>query len=89
MSGPAAACTPTGSHIAPLRHDAARLLGVPRAWLPLHETKADRRAAAVRLRGYFRGMGFERLGRTWVYALPLNLIVPDATELLGGGPEQR
>lgn len=72
------------SLIAPLRHDAARLLRVPRAWLPAHGSKADRRAAAVRLRGYFRGMGFERLGRTWYYALPLNLIVPGATELLGG-----
>ena len=76
------------SIIAPLRHDAASLLGVPKVWLPLHETKEQRRAAAVRLRRYFRRMGFERLGRTWVYALPLNLIVPDAKELLGGGPEQ-
>jgi hypothetical protein len=60
------------------------MLGVPKSWLPRHESKADRRAAAVRLRGYFRGMGFERLGRTWYYALPLNLVTPTAAELLGG-----
>jgi hypothetical protein len=73
------------SFIAPLRHDSAPLLRVPRSWLPLHEAKVDRKAATVRLRGYFRTMGFERLGRSWYYALPLNLIVPGATELLGNG----
>jgi hypothetical protein len=77
------------SFIASLRHDAARMLGVPKSWLRRHEGKDDRRAAAVKLRGYFRTMGFERLGRSWYYALPLNLIVPGATELLGGGPEGR
>jgi hypothetical protein len=52
------------SCIAPLRHDAARLIGVPRAWLPWHEGKADRRVAAVKLRGHFRGMGFRAYPRT-------------------------
>ena len=75
------------SFIAPLRHDAAQFLRVSKSWLPRHEGKADRKAATVTLRGYFRGMGFEGLGRTGYYALPLNLIVPGATELLGGGPE--
>jgi hypothetical protein len=75
------------SFIAPLRHDAAPLLRVPKAWLPRREGKNARKAATVRLRGYFRGMGFERLGRTWYYALPLNLMVPGATELLGGGSD--
>ncbi|QDU20549.1 hypothetical protein [Urbifossiella limnaea] len=73
------------SYIAPLRHAASRMLGVPKSWLPSHERKADRRAAAVRLRGYFRGMGFERLGRSWYYALPLNMVTPSASELLGPG----
>jgi hypothetical protein len=72
------------SLVASLRHDAARMLGVPKAWLPRHETKDDRQAAKVRLRGYFRRMGFEGLGRTGYYALPLNLIVPGAAELLKG-----
>jgi len=30
------------SFIASLRHDAARMLGVPKSWLPRHESKADR-----------------------------------------------
>jgi hypothetical protein len=77
------------SFIASLRHDAAPLLRVPKSWLPRHETKDDRKVAAVRLRGYFRQMGFERLGRTGYYALPLNLVTPNATELLGGGPVDR
>ncbi len=74
------------SFVAPLRREAASLLGVPKRWLPLHETRDDRRAAAVKLRRYFRGMGFERLGRSWYYALPMNMVTPTATELLGGGP---
>ncbi len=82
-------CGLTVSLVAPLRHDAVWMLGVPKKWVPVHEAKVDWRAAAVRLRGYFRHMGFERLGRSWYYALPLNLIVPGATELLGGGPEVR
>jgi hypothetical protein len=73
------------SHIAPLRHDAAPMLRVPAAWLPGHDTEAARRAAVVTLRRYFRGMGFERLGRSRYYALPLNLMTPGAKELLGGG----
>ena len=76
------------SFIAPLRHDAAPLLRVPKSWLPRHDGEESRRAALVRLRGYFRLMGFERLGRSWYYALPLNRIVPGATELLGGAPEE-
>jgi len=74
------------SFIAPLRYDAAPLIRVPKSWLPSHAGEEERRAALVRLRGYFRLMGFERLGRSWYYALPLNLIVPGATELLGGEP---
>jgi hypothetical protein len=76
------------SYIAPLHHDGARLMGLPKSWIPHHETKHGSRAAAVRLRKYFRRMGFKRLGRTPYYALPMNLIVPDTTELLGGGPQE-
>jgi hypothetical protein len=71
------------SLIAPLRRDAAKLLGIPKGWLPRHEGKQERRTALVRLRGYYRRMGFERLGRTPYYALPMNQIVPTAAELLG------
>jgi hypothetical protein len=72
------------SFFASLRYDAASLLRVPESWLPRHETKADRRAATVRLRGYFRQMGFERPDRSWYDALRLNLVRPTAAEFLGG-----
>ncbi|MDB5313895.1 MAG: hypothetical protein JWO38_8097 [Gemmataceae bacterium] len=74
------------SLIAPLRHDAAKFLKVPAPWLPRHPNTEERRAAAVRLRGYYRRMGFRRLGRTPYYALPLNQVTPNAGELLGGTP---
>src|SRR5205823_13521880 len=64
------------SLIAPLRTDVHKLLRVPAAWLPRHADKAGRRAAAARLRGYYRRMGFERLWRTPYYALPLNRVTP-------------
>ncbi len=70
------------SLIGPLRRDAAKLLKVPKAWLPRNRGKEERRASAVRLRGYYRRMGFVRLGRTPYYALP-NQVVPTAAELLG------
>jgi hypothetical protein len=77
------------SLIAPLRHDAAKVLGVPGSWLPRHRGKEERRAATVRLRRYFRRMGFERIGRSPYYALSLNQITPTAAELLGGEPPVR
>lgn len=41
------------------------------------------------LRRYYRRMGFERLGRTPYYVLPLNQVTPTAAELLvGGRPEE-
>ncbi|MCE9567943.1 MAG: hypothetical protein K8U57_38575 [Planctomycetes bacterium] len=70
------------SLIAPVRRDAAKLLGIPKAWLPRNGDKAQRRAAAVKLRGYYRRMGFSRLGRTPYYALPMNQMVPTASELI-------
>jgi hypothetical protein len=74
------------SLIAPLRHDAAGLLGLPGRWIPRQANKVERQDARVRLRRYFRTMGFERLGRTPYYALALNLRNPSAAELLGGTP---
>ncbi len=71
------------SLVAPLRRRAAPALRVPPGWLPRHPTPGEKRAARVRLRQYFRRMGFVRLGRTPYYALPLNLVTPGADELLG------
>lgn len=78
------------SHVAPLRHDAARLLRMPAEWLPRHATTEGRRAAVVGLRRYYRRMGFVRLGRTPYYALPLNQGIPTPEELLRGevGPTE-
>ena len=74
------------SLIAPLRHDAHSLLKVPASWLPRHANKQERREATVRLRRYFRRMGFRRLGRSPYYALPMNRVTPSADELLGVPP---
>jgi hypothetical protein len=74
------------SFIAPLRHDAAKLLRVPPSWLPKQKSKEERRAAVVKLRRYFRRMGFRRLGRSPYYALSMSQVTPSATELLGPSP---
>jgi hypothetical protein len=74
------------SLIAPLRHDAAKLLRVPARWIHRHTTKQARHDGLVRLRRYFRTMGFRRLGRSAYYALPLNQVTPGASELLRGAP---
>jgi hypothetical protein len=83
-----AGCGLAVCHIAPVRHGAARHVGVPGAWLPRHDTPDERREAAVSLRRYFRRMGFVRLGRTKYYALPLNLVTPTAADLLRGGADR-
>ena len=52
------------SEISPLRASAHKPLRVPADWLPRYATKEEWKAATVRLRQYFRRMGFRRLGRT-------------------------
>jgi hypothetical protein len=74
------------SLIAPLRHSAAKVLRVPPSWVPKHTSKGERRAATVKLRRYFRRMGFRRLGRTPYYALSMSQVTPTVAELLGRGP---
>ncbi len=73
------------SEVGPLRRAAHRLLRVPARWLPPNALKQEKEGAAVKLRRYFRGMGFERLGRTPYYALPLSGRTPTAGELLEPG----
>lgn len=70
------------SLIAPLRPDAHGLLRVPPTWIPETTGKQCRREAAVKLRQYFRRMGFVRLGRTPYYALPMMRTTPPAEKLL-------
>jgi hypothetical protein len=71
------------SEIAPLRADAHEALRVPADWLPDHTTEGAQKGAAVRLRRYFRQMGFRRLERTPYCALSLTKVNPTAAELLG------
>lgn len=70
------------SLIAPLRHDSHTLLNVPPSWIPRSPDKESRRAAAVKLRQYYRRMGFVRLGRTAYYALSMMKTMPASEELL-------
>lgn len=70
------------SQISPLRRAAHRDLGVPAKWIPAPRSEAAKKAAPVRLRGYFRQMGFERLGRTPYYVLSTTQRTPGGEELL-------
>jgi hypothetical protein len=70
------------SHIAPLRHDAHDMLRVPKSWLPRQKTNEERRAAVVKLRRYYRQMGFERIGRSPYYGLSLAQQTPTLADLL-------
>ena len=54
--------------------------------MPKQRSKEERRAAVVKLRRYFRRMGFRRLGRSPYYALSMSQVTPTAAELLGRGP---
>jgi hypothetical protein len=71
------------SLIAPLDPFAHKSLRVPLDWLPRHGTKEQKREARIKLRRYFRQLGFRRLGKTPCYALSLHQIAPNARELLG------
>lgn len=70
------------SHIAPLCPDAYRILRVPRAWLPRHQTAEAKKQAVIRLRRYFRQMGFERIVRTCYYGMSMARHTPTLSELL-------
>jgi len=66
------------SHIAPLRQDAYRNLRVPKKWIPRHKTKQS----VIKLRRYFRQMGFERIGRTCYSGMSMARHTPTLSELL-------
>jgi hypothetical protein len=48
--------------------------------------RGDTREAVLKLRRYFRQMGFERVGRTRYYALPLAWETPTLADLLRPTP---
>ena len=70
------------SEVLPLDSEARDVLRVPASWLPRHETEEAHREAVRKLRRYFRRMGFERVGRTPFYALPLALETPTLADPL-------
>ena len=79
-------CGLTVCDIAPLRHDAHGLLRVPPSWLPRHHSKQERQEAIVKLRRYFRQMGFERIGKTRYYGLSMTRVLPTLGDLLRPPP---
>jgi hypothetical protein len=70
------------ARIAPLPHADHDLLRVPKSWLPRHRTKEARQEARVRLRRYYRQMGFERIGRSPYYGLSMTKRTPTLADLL-------
>jgi hypothetical protein len=75
-------CGLTVCHIAPLNPDAAEFAKVPKTWIPRQNSPEERKEATVKLRGYFRKMGFERIGRSPYYGLSMARKTPNAEELL-------
>jgi hypothetical protein len=73
-------CGLTVCHIAPLNPDAAEFAKVP-TWIP-RQSPEKRKKATVKLRGYSRKMGFERIGRSPYYRLSMARKTPSAEELL-------
>ncbi len=70
------------SEVAPLRRNAHASLKVPASWIPRQATPEGRREAVLRLRRYYRRLGFTRLDGTPYYALSLARKVPTLAELL-------
>jgi hypothetical protein len=75
-------CGLTVCHIAPLNPDAAEFEKVPKSWIPRQNSPEERKEATVKLRGYFRKLGFERIGRSPYYGLSMARKTPRAEELL-------
>jgi hypothetical protein len=75
-------CGLTVADIAPIDPDEHKALRVPAAWIPKNETAEERKEANQRLRGYFKRMGFRRIGRSPYYGLSMARAVPGLAELL-------
>jgi hypothetical protein len=73
------------SYIAPLNPDADEFLKVPKGWIARHESEAEQREAKKRLRGYFRQLGFRRVGKTRFFGLSLAQVVPTLADLIRPG----
>jgi hypothetical protein len=73
------------SWVYPLNPDAAELKRVPKGWIPRHEGKDEERQARTKLRRYFGGLGFRRVGRTRFDALSLSQVAPNLSDLIQPG----
>jgi hypothetical protein len=73
------------SWIYPLNPDADEFQKVPAGWIPRHAGEAEERAARTKLRGYFRRLGFERIGKTRFDGLSLARVTPTLAGLLRPG----
>jgi hypothetical protein len=82
-------CGLTVCHIAPLNPDATEFAKVPKSWIPRQNSPEERKEATVKLRGYFRNLGFERIGRSPYYGLSMARKAPSAEEMLKPGQEQQ
>src|SRR5262249_40846851 len=79
----AVGCGLTACYIRPLQPNARDADGIPRSWIPLHETAKESRAAFRKLEGYFGQMGFTRIPRTSLYGLSMVEATPSLQQLLG------
>jgi hypothetical protein len=73
------------SDVAPLNPEAGEFRKVPKGWIPRHGTEAGEREAKKRLRGYFRQLGFRRIGRTRYFGLSLAQVNPTLADLIRPG----
>jgi hypothetical protein len=70
------------SYISPLRAESHEFAGVPAGWIPTHRGREEKRQARLRLRRYFRRMGFERIPGTRFHGLSLARSAPTLEDLL-------
>jgi hypothetical protein len=70
------------SEILPLNADAAEFGRLPTGWIRRQESPEQRKAAAGRLRRYFRKMGFKRIAGTPFHGLSMARLMPTAEDLL-------
>jgi hypothetical protein len=77
-------CGLVASYIAPLNPEAGEFRKVPKGWIPRH-SDGEEREARKRLRGYFRQLGFRRIGRTRFFGLSLAQVTPTLADLIRPG----
>jgi hypothetical protein len=72
------------SYIAPLNAEAGEFKKVPKGWIPRHGD-GEEREAKRKLRGYFRQLGFRRIGLTRYFGLSLAQLTPTLADLIRPG----